>query len=108
MTAAVFPLNTSGFSAPRYHSKSKIGIDSGWLGARIALAGVAAMPIAIGTQVHATAEMTSAFHADSLKVSARQGVRSYSRRLTRAQHEVFQEAILDNAEIVSRGRIIEL
>lgn len=108
MTTAVFPLNTSGFCAPRYQSKSKVSSDAGWLAARIALAGVAAIPISVGTHVHATAAMSSAFHAESVKVSARQGVRSYSRKLTRAQHEVFQEAILDNAEIVSRGRLIEL
>lgn len=108
MTSAVFALNSSGFGAERYRSNSKVVSDAGWLAARIALASVAGLPSMIGTNVHATTAATSAFHAESFKVSSRKAVRSYSRKLTRAEHEVFHEAILDSAEIVSRGRLIEL
>ncbi len=41
-------------------------------------------------------------------VSRKSARKLYSRNLTQDEHRVFQEAILDNAEIVHRGRYVEL
>ncbi|MDH4418904.1 MAG: hypothetical protein QE485_16970 [Acidovorax sp.] len=97
----------------RYQAKTDTWPNSGDLSAKIALALTATIApyfVSGGHQTLANSAIERISAASNVEFFAvkRSARRQFSRSLTRAEHLVFQAAILDNAEIVHRGRYAEL
>lgn len=108
------PHSTPAQQVTRYRSKSPLWPMTSDVGAKMALALTATLaPYSLGG-VHQTISSTTperisvASTIEMVSAPRKSGRRSYTRSLTLEEHQVFQAAILENVEVVHRGRYAEL
>jgi hypothetical protein len=111
------PHSSSAQPTTRYRAKTETWPVSSDISAKVALALTATLaPYVVSggyqTVSSSLAERISVASNVELAVSRKAARkvtrRPYSRTLTLDEHRVFQAAILDNAEVVHRGRYVEL